>query len=107
MHRRDPDLIARMHDVPLVLTLQTTIWKAWIGFNASHSYSTLLFGTVFSYLALFQSAFLFESRLLMLLGFAFLLGLLALSKIYWFSVPFCGMALATALYAAGLISIFI
>ena len=107
LHPRDTDLMARMHDAPLVLTRQTTMWKAWIGFNASHSYGALLFGAVFGYLALFHSTFLFESRFLLWLGFAFLLGLLVLGKLYWFSVPFRGIALATALYAAALISIFI
>jgi hypothetical protein len=35
LHPRDPDLIARMKDVSLVLTRETTMWKAWIGFNAT------------------------------------------------------------------------
>ena len=105
LHPRDADLMARMHDAPLMLTRQTTMWKAWIGFNASHSFGALLFGAVFGYLALFHIAFLFESRFLLWLGFAFLLGLLVLGKLYWFSVPFRGIALATALYAAALISI--
>ena len=75
----------------------------YIGNPTAHSYSALLF----CYLALFHSAFLFESRFLLWLGFAFLLGLLVLGKLYWFSVPFRGIALATALYAAALVSIFI
>ena len=83
------------------------MWKAWIGFNASHSYGALLFGAVFGYLALFHSTFLFESRFLLWLGFAFLLGFLVLGKLYWFSAPFCGIKLAMALYAAALITIFI
>ena len=83
------------------------MWKAWIGFNASLSYGALLFGAVFGCLALFHSAFLFESRFLLWLGFAFLLGFLVLGKLYWFSAPFRGIALATALYAAALITLFI
>ena len=34
---RDPALVASMKAVPLVLTAETTVWRAWIGFNTSHS----------------------------------------------------------------------
>ena len=34
---RDPTLQARMNEVNLVITRQTTVWRAWIGFNASPS----------------------------------------------------------------------
>lgn len=106
LHPRDADLMARMHEVSPVLTRQTTMWKTWIGFNASHSYGALLFGAVYGYLALFHSAFLFQSPFLLGLGLVFLVGLVVLGKFYWFSVPFRGIALATALYVAALIAIF-
>ena len=32
LHPRDPELRARLEQVPLVLTRQTTMWKAWVGF---------------------------------------------------------------------------
>jgi hypothetical protein len=35
------------------------MWKAWIGFNASHSFGLILFGTVYAYLALAHGSFLF------------------------------------------------
>ena len=105
LHPRDAELMARMHEVSPVLTRQTTMWKTWIGFNASHSYGALLFGAVYGYLALFHSTFLFQSRFLLGLGLVFLAGWLVLGKLYWFSVPFRGIALATALYVAGLIAL--
>ena len=43
---RDDALHTRMQEVSLVITRQTTMWKAWVGFNASHSYGLILFGTV-------------------------------------------------------------
>ena len=46
LHPRDPELELRMKSVSPVITRQTTMWKAWIGFNASHSYGALLFGAV-------------------------------------------------------------
>jgi hypothetical protein len=49
---RDPTLQARMSEVSLVLARETTVWRAWIGFNASHSLGMILFGAVYAYLAL-------------------------------------------------------
>jgi hypothetical protein len=34
-----------------ILTKQTTIWKAWIGFNASHSSGAVFIGVLNFYLA--------------------------------------------------------
>src|SRR5262249_49978574 len=49
---RDPELESRLKAVSPVITSQTTMWKAWIGFNASHSFGMLLFGAIYGYLAL-------------------------------------------------------
>ena len=92
-----------MKYVSPVITRQTTMWKAWIGFNASHSYGALLFGAVYGYLAIVHSAFLFQSRFLLLVGLALLGGYVFLGKVYWFSVPFRGIVLSTALYLAALV----
>lgn len=55
---RDPELEARMKAVAPVITRQTSMWKAWIGFNASHSFGAILFGALYGYLTLTQSALL-------------------------------------------------
>jgi hypothetical protein len=103
LHFRDPELRARLESVSPVITRETTMWKAWIGFNASHSYGAILFGAVYGYLALVHSAFLFQSRFLLLLGLLLLAGYVFLGKRYWFSVPFRGIVLASALYGVGLV----
>lgn len=98
---RDRELQARMEVVSPVLTTQTTMWKAWIGFNASHSFGAILFGAVFGYLALVHSALLFHSVYLASVGGLLLLGYVFLGAKYWFSVPFRGVCLASLCYAAG------
>jgi hypothetical protein len=100
---RDPDLEMRLKAVSPVITRQTTMWRAWVGFNASHSFGAMLFGAVYGYLALLHADFLFQSRFLGLVGLAMLLGYLALGKLYWFSVPFRGIALACVAYVVGFI----
>lgn len=106
LHPRDAQLMARMREVPPVLTRQTTMWKAWIGFNASHSYGAILFGLVYGYLALAHAGFLFQSTFLLALGLLTLAGYLVLARLYWFSIPLRGIGLATALYAAALLIAF-
>ena len=100
---RDPELLARMREVSPVITRQTTMWKAWVGFNASHSFGAILFGVVYGYLSLVHAAFLFQSTFLLLFGLALLLGYLFLAKSYWFSIPLRCILLATVLYAAALL----
>ena len=85
-----------------LLTHKTTMWKAWIGFNASHSLGIILFGTLYAYLAVAYPAVLFQSKLLVALGGVFLLAYVILAKLYWFRVPFAGVVLAFVSYVAGI-----
>ncbi len=97
---RDSALEERMREVSPLITRETTMWKTWIGFNASHSIGGILFGLVYGYLALAHGAFLFHSSFLLAVGFLTLAGYCFLGVRYWFSVPFRGIALATLLYVA-------
>jgi hypothetical protein len=101
---RDPALEARMKEVSPVITSQTTMWKVWIGFNASHSFSAILFGSVYGYLALVHPAILFHSAFFAILGGLFLLVYLILAKKYWFSAPFRWLVVASIFYAAGFVA---
>ncbi|MNE86999.1 hypothetical protein D3C80_1841450 [compost metagenome] len=85
------------------ISRETSMWKAWIGFNASHSYGALLFGSVYGYLALLHGGMLGQSPFLLLLGQLLLLGYLWLAWRYWFSVPRKAILLGTLLYALALV----
>jgi hypothetical protein len=102
LHPRDPDLIAKMMAVSPVISSETTIWRAWVGFNVSHSFCLILFGALYGYLAIRHSAFLFHSWFLLALGLVLLLSYAALAKLYWFTAPFRGVAFATVLYLFGI-----
>jgi hypothetical protein len=101
-HPRDPSLMAALKANSPVISRETTMWKAWIGFNASHSYGAILFGLVYGYLAVVHSAFLFASPYLLAVGLLALVGYVFLARSYWFSVPFRGILLATVLYVAAI-----
>jgi hypothetical protein len=101
---RDPAVRQAMNSTPIVLTSETSVWRAWVGFNASHSMCTLLFGLVFGYLAIAHPDLLFRSPYLQLLGLATLVGLVVLAKLYWFSIPLAGVSIALGCYLAGLVA---
>ena len=104
---RDAELPVQMGRSALVLTRETTVWKAWIGFNASHSLGAMLFGAVYGHLALIQPTVLLRSPFLLAVGGAVLLAYSWLGRRYWFSVPFRGLVLASGLYAAGVAAFWI
>jgi len=95
---RDPDLRAAMERTTPLISKETTMWRAWIGFNASHSMGAMLFGLVYGYLALSHGALLFHSSFLLGVGLAMVGGFFVLGKVYWFSVPFAGISLSLACY---------
>jgi hypothetical protein len=101
---RDAELHQRLKEVSPVITRQTTMWKAWVGFNASHSFGAMLFGLIYGYLALVHGPLLFRSPFLLSVGLLLLCGYVFLGKRYWFSVPFRGVVGATVLYVAAIIA---
>ena len=103
---RDPSLKLHMQGVSPVISSQTTMWRAWISFNATHSIGAMLYGLVYGYLALRQTEVLFKSWFLLAVGLALLASYVALGKRYWFSIPFRGSIVATVLYLLGLVTWF-
>lgn len=101
---RDPDLRTRMETVSPIISRETSMWRAWIGFNASHSFGALLFGAIYGYLSLLHRAFLLQSTFLLSVGLLLLVGYVVLAKRYWFSTPFRGVVLAAVLYVFGLLA---
>lgn len=102
-HPRDAALLVRLQEVSPIITRQTSMWKAWVGFNASHSYGAILFGLIYGYLALIQPVVLLSSWFLMPLGLVVLFAYLFLAWRYWFSTPFWGIVIAIVFYVLGLI----
>ena len=98
---RDAELLSAMKHVSPGVSNETTMWNAWVGFNASHSLGAILFGLVYGYLALAHPVFLFGSAFLSVVGFLMLAGLVILSRQYWFSIPFRGISISMVCYTAG------
>ena len=100
---RDHALQISMSQVSPVITKETTMWRCWVGFNASHSMGLILFGLVFGYLAVAHAQLLFQSPFLLIVGLAVLIGLVVLCKIYFFNGPFAGISVSLACYIASIV----
>lgn len=90
---RNDKLKEQMKSATPVLTRETTLWKGWIGFNASHSSGIIFIGLINFYLAL-KYFTLFQSD-----NFFFLFNILTIgfyawvAKKYWFKVPLIGISI--------------
>jgi hypothetical protein len=92
----DPSVADAMARTSLHLTRgRTTMWRAWVGFNFSHSVGVVLFGA----LCIAAGSVLGPVAIpgWVLLGFV-AIGLIYLwvALLYWFRTPVAGIAIATA-----------
>src|SRR5258706_2106991 len=95
---RNTQLINQMKSTGLRLTNQTTVWKAWIGFNASHGLG-LLFAGLINILLVTDDFSIIENSIpisvvtILTSGFY-----LWLAKKYWFSIPFICILIAVCCF---------
>ena len=100
---RDPALQISMSQTSPVISKETTMWRCWIGFNATHSMGLIFFGLVFGFLALAHSQLLFRSPFLLALGLTMLGGYVVLCKVSFFSAPLTGVSISLACYVASIV----
>src|SRR6266849_7591913 len=99
---RDPTLQISMSQSSPIMTNETTMWRCWVGFNASHSLGLILFGMVFGFLALAHGQLLFQSTFLLVVGLAMLGGFVVLCKVYFFNMPLTGISISLVCYVASI-----
>lgn len=88
------DVWKAMNETTPRLTKETTLWKAWIGFNASHSIGAMFFGAATIYIVIFQFGVLVDSAFYVILCLLNALFYLFLARKYWFSVPLIGISIS-------------
>ena len=97
----DPSVTQAMKGTSPILTKETTVWQAWIGFNASHSFGALLFACIYIPLASWHFSVIQQSTWFTYLPVIVGLAYLVLAKIYWFKIPFIGVLLSTIWFVGG------
>lgn len=105
---KNKKVIEEMKSSRLILTKETTIWKAWIGFNASHSSGAMFIGIINIYLALFYFNTVVNNPFFYLINIITTFFYLWLAKKYWFKIPFLGILTTFLCFlSVFLISVFI
>lgn len=99
-----PEVTKAMKSTSPVITKDTTVWRAWIGFNASHSIGLLTFACIYLPLSWLHMSFLKANIWLMILPVFISCIYLWLAKRYWFKVPLLGMLFATICFVTAYIS---
>lgn len=102
---RDPTVTTAMKSTSPVLTKETTMWKAWIGFNASHSLGAMLITAFYIPLALTNMQVIRENIWFSLLPTLIGLSYLFLAKKYWFRIPFAGILISTTCFVVAAVLI--
>ena len=81
-----------------MLTRDTTMWKAWVGFNASHSAGAMFIGLFNLILATGHDDFGQSFLLLLILDDVTMLFYVFLAKKYWFKAPLIGILVSTVCF---------
>jgi hypothetical protein len=96
----DPAVIAAMSNSSLRLSRGgTTMWRAWVGFNFSHSVGVLIFGLGCVAIGVWLQS-LAPAKGFLLIPFGIGCIYLWLAIQYWFRVPAIGVAVGTSCLGA-------
>lgn len=98
----DDSVRVSMQKSTLALTRQTTMWRAWLGFNISHGIGVLFFGLVYLTLAISDFALITKIALLPYFALAVSVSYLVLSVKYWFYIPTIGSGIGAACFLVSL-----
>lgn len=97
---RDPAVRSAMQSTPLRLSRSTSMWRAWTGFNASHSLGAIVFALFMLLLGIAHMDFLRTAPALAWLAAGNALAWLLLAWRYWFRIPLIGLALSSGCFVA-------
>jgi hypothetical protein len=101
----DSSVTEAMKETSPILTKETTVWSAWIGFNASHSLGAMLVAGFYIPLTMFYFSVIQQSLWFSVLPVMIGLSYLILAKQYWFKIPFIGILISTICFTGAAISI--
>jgi hypothetical protein len=95
---RDPLLAESMTRTHLLLTRRTDLWRAWVGFNFSHSLGVVLFGVLVVLIGRSPASFAAQRTVFVPCAVAVSALYTLLAAKYWFRTPLVGCTLALVLF---------
>jgi hypothetical protein len=95
----DKALLQAMQESKIAIDPQTNLWKAWLGFNLSHSLGLMMFGGAFLVIGLFYFPIFSNSYWVQSFAICIAIAYLIMSLKFWFSKPAIGSGFALACFA--------
>jgi hypothetical protein len=99
---RDPGVAEAMTRTTLLLTRRVDVWRAWIGFNLSHSLGAILLGVVVLLVGRSQASFAAQAPVFVPLAVLVSGAYVAIGARYWFRSPVIGCSLSFVLFLCSL-----
>jgi hypothetical protein len=96
----DSGLAESMARSSILLTRRTDMWRAWVGFNLSHSLGLVLFGAVIVLVGRTSASFGYNAGLFLPLAIVVSLAYLILGMAYWFRTPIIAIGVCVCLFSA-------
>ena len=96
---RDPAVEKAMTTTSPRLTARTDLWRAWVGFNYSHSLGAVLFGLFVVLIGRSEAIYAANASLAAPLALGVALAYLVLGIKYWFRTPIIGIAFSVISFA--------
>ena len=100
----DPHLAEAMTRSGLRLTRRTDMWRAWVGFNLSHSLGVVIFAAFVFMTGRSIPVFAHEAHISIPFALVVAAGYLWLARKYWFRTPLIGCLLSVLLFFAAWIT---
>jgi hypothetical protein len=97
---RDPALAEAMTKSSPMLTSATDIWRAWVGFNLSHSAGAILFALFVLTIGRSAESFAGQAMLVLPLSVIIAASYLWMAVRYWFRIPVIGITVSLVAFSA-------
>ena len=103
LYPKNEHLVTEMNASPLLLTEKLTMWKSWIGFNATHSIGAIFIGIANCYLASRYFDVLRSDPLLGVFTIFAVGGFVWVSQKYWFKTITLLLSIALLCYVTSFV----
>lgn len=107
LYPRNKKLVDEMNVSPLVLTERLTMWKSWVGFNATHSSGVIFIGVINFYLAVNYFEILRSDRFIAVFTILTIGFYAWVAKKYWFKTVVAGILTAWICFVSSYILVLI
>lgn len=101
----DDSVQEAMIGVPIALHPKTDLWKAWLGFNLSHSLGLVVFGGALLSVAMFNPETYTSSAEVQFAAIAISAIYFILSIKFWFIAPVVGSGIATVCFIVAAVGV--